>query len=119
MSCGINYTAILMDLPGEIWALLGTIGSGLLAALGIVWKLYLKEKDEKESQAERFNEKRHVDGLKLVEMLLKVQTLYESVIKVSTKIDGMISIDEKRELINAFNRVRADIESIANKVNNE
>ena len=108
-----------MNLPVEIWTLLGTIGTGLLTALGVVWKLYLDEKRSKETQSRDFYEKRHADQLKLVEMLLKVQQGYESLMNVSTKIDGMITSTEKLELVTAMRDIKRDIETIAKKVTNE
>ena len=106
-----------------LWALLTAIGGSLITALGVVWKMYISaNKDKERVQTEKlelvltFSEKRQNDNAKNVEMLLKVQHGFEALMKFSNKLEGMISVSEKQEIIRTFHDIRDDVKEVKTRI---
>lgn len=111
------------SIGGPVWALVTAIGGSLLSALGIVWKMYLTSlKENRRVQEEKLQlviqaaEKREEDNRKNVEMLLKVQNGFESLMKVSTRLDGMITQSEKQEIIQTYRKIQEDVHAVRDRI---
>lgn len=110
-------------MPASLWAVGTAIVASLLSVVTILWKLYQVEKKEKETALTdklelvvKYTDKREDDNRKNVEMLLRVQDGFESLVKHSDKFTGMITKTEKEDIMRTFHEIRRDVKEVHDRI---